>query len=165
MGTYATTTSISNLLPGFLRGNTTTSDTAGVNFFSAHIDRAESEVNAVVAKRYSMPFATSTSIPPLLRTISENIATYNTALAAFGQDGKQKWQYLEDYYGKATKYLEQLDTGDMQLTNTDGSLVATRATNRIRSNTEDYTPIFGMDDPTKWKRDDTEITDQSDARI
>ena len=48
MGKYATTTSIPNLLPQFLAGNTSASDTAGTALFSKHIDRAESRVDSCI---------------------------------------------------------------------------------------------------------------------
>lgn len=46
MGEYATTTSISELAPQLLSGNTSTSDAPGVAMFSRHIDRAEGVVKS-----------------------------------------------------------------------------------------------------------------------
>jgi len=162
MGLYATTTSISLLLPGFLKGNTTTSDTAGVNIFSHHIDRAESKVNSVITSRYDITGFTSGSIPPLLIKLTEDIAVYNV-IRATGYRADDKNEYLDDYT-KANDTLDKLIKGEINLTYTNGSSVAVVSTNRFLSNTKDYTPITGLDDQEDWKRDSDEVDDQSDAR-
>lgn len=163
MGTYATTTSISELIPQFLSGNTTTSDTAGTNIFSRHIDRAEGVVNSYVATRYSLPFNTTTSIPPLLRTLSEDMACYFAIRGAYTQDGQNTNQYFPEYR-KAMETLEAIKNGQIQLAYTDGSLVSPVSSSRFLSSTENYTPIIGLDDPELWKRDNDEIDAQNSAR-
>ena len=162
MGLYATTTSISLILPGFLKGNTTTSDTEGTNIFSHYIDNAESKINAVISSRYDITAFTSGSVPPLLRKLTEDIAAYNV-IRATGYRADDRSEYLDDYE-KANETLQKLINGEINLTWTDGSAVAVLSSNRFQSNTKDYTPIFGLDDPQEWKRDDDEISDQEDAR-
>lgn len=61
--------------------------------------------------------------------------------------------------------LEDIRDGKVKLTNTDGSTVPTASTNRFLSSTEDYTHVFGLDDPEEWKRDSDEVDDQSAARL
>jgi len=165
MGLYATTTSLSELVPNFLRQNTTTSDTAGTSMFSRHIDRAESVVNSAVSRLYSLPFitgTTTTNVPPILRTLSEDIACYYALRSAYTQDGASKNPYV-DAYKVAMDTLNDIADGKIKLADTLGSLVAVRPT-RYLSDKEGYTPIFGLDDPNEWKRDEDEITDQEAAR-
>jgi phage gp36-like protein len=160
MGSYATTTSIGEILPGFLKGNTTTMDNPGALIFSRYINDAEAEINAAVAGKYSMPFAT---VPPLLRSLAGNLAAGYAIRNGFSVDSLRRNQYLDDYK-RSFELLEKLASGDMKLTMTDGSLAPVNATGRFLSSTENYTPIFGLDDPDQWTRDEDEINDQEDAR-
>lgn len=162
MGLYATTTSISLILPGFLKSNTTTSDSEGVNIFNKHITRAEAKVNSAISSRYSVEGFTSGSIPPLLTKLTEDIATY-FVIRSTGYRANDRNEYLDDYKD-AMETLEGLMKGNVKLTYTDGSAVAVNTTARFKSSTEDYTPIFGLDTQTSWKRDSDEIEDQADAR-
>lgn len=160
MGTYATTTSIALLLPNFLRDNTTTTDAEGKNIFSKHIDRAESVVNAKVAQRYVLPFSV---VPPLIRTVTEDIATYFSIRGTLNQDGKVKNVYLEDYE-KAMSMLDEVVSGAITLVDTQGAALDTLGANRFRSSTIDRSTIFGLDDAQNWQRDKDEIEETEASR-
>lgn len=160
MGSYATTTSISEILPGFLASNTTTSDAFGTSFFSRKITDAEAKINSALANRYSLPFST---VPPLCRSLAGDIAAYYAIRSGFTSDGLQRNAYLDDYK-EAMETLKAIGEGKMALTYTDGSIVPVNASGRILSSTEGYSPIFALDDPDEWKRDQDEIDDQEDAR-
>lgn len=160
MGLYATTTSISELIPNFLSGNTTTSDPAGSSMFSRHIDRAESVVNSYLTSLYSLPIS---PVPPILRTIAEDIACYFAVRSAYTQDGQNVNQYYPEYK-KAMETLELLKDGEIKLSYTDGSTVAVSSTNRFLSSSENYTPIFNVDDPENWKVDPDQTDDIANAR-
>jgi phage gp36-like protein len=158
MGGYATTTSISDLAPGYLQDDTTSVDQVGAARFSRHIDRAESMVNAAVGRRYALPFivaTTTTNVPPLLRTLTEDIATYYALRGSFSQDGKVKNPYLVEYES-AIKLLKEIAAGTMPLTYTDGSEVPANSSNLFLSSTKDYVPVFGLDDAPDWRRDPDE---------
>ena len=159
MGNYITSTSINVILPGFLKGDTTTGDTAGVAIFSDKIDDAEALVNSYLGRRYALPF---TVVPPLVRTLTKALACYNVVRDT-GYRGSKKNEYLEEWE-KATKTLEAINKGDLTLSLTDGSILTKKSASRISSNTETYTPIFGLDDPKAWKRDDDEIDDTDNSR-
>lgn len=160
MGNYATTTSISQILPGYLKSNTTTSDPDGTAIFSRFIDDAEAEINSALANRYSLPFS---PVPPLLRSLSGHIAAYYAIRGGFSTEGRSKNEYLSEY-NHSMKVIQDLLEGKRKLTYTDGSLVPVNTSNRFMSSTENYTPIFGRDDPRKWERDQDEIDDTSDSR-
>lgn len=162
MGTYATTTSISELMPGYLIGNTTTSDTPGVNLFSRHIDRAEGIVNAYIGTRYNIVAMTTTNYPPIMRTLSEDIACWYAARAAYVQDGGKKQEYL-DKFEMAMDTLKDIRDGETGLTYTNGAEVPPKSSSRFLTDT-DYTPVFGLDDPESWKVDEDQIDDLENAR-
>lgn len=165
MGNYATTTSLSELIPNFLRQNTTTSDAAGTSMFSRHITRAESVIDSAISRLYTLPFitgTTTTNVPPILRTLAEDIACYYALRSSYTQDGASKNPYV-DSYKTALDTLEDLASGKIKLADTSGSLLAVRAS-RYLSDKEGYTPIFGLDNQKQWKRDEQEEADQEAAR-
>lgn len=155
MGAYATTTSFSELLPNFLKGNTTTSDTFGAAMLSRHIDRAENIVNSYVSTRYSLPF---TSVPPLVRTLTEDIACYYAIRGSYVQDGERKNEYM-DAFKLAMDTLADIKAGLTHLVLSDGSLLNPQASSRYLSSTKDYTPTFDLDTVTSWKLDPERLTD------
>lgn len=166
MGRYVTTTSISVLMPSFLTGNTTASDTAGVDIFSNATDYAEGEVNGAMVSRYDPSSWTTTGnpgIPPLVRGIAADLTCYYAIRNAGVQDSQVKNLSL-DTYGMVLEKLEKLRNGKLPLAYTDGSLVPTRSAARMLSSTENYTQIFGLDTESSWVRDSDEIDDQSTAR-
>lgn len=161
MGAYATTSSMGLLLPGFAEADTTTVDEVATARFSKHIDRAESVVNAVVARRYSLPF---TNVPPVLRTLTEDLACYYAMRGSFSQDGKVKNPYLDDYKA-AMETLEKIMAGTLPLAFTDGSEVPANSANLFLSTTKDFRPVFGLDDAVDWRRDPDEVRQTEAERL
>ena len=166
MGDYATTTSIPQLLPNYLSGNTTTSDAGGVAVFAAHVTRAESLINGLIGVRYALPFiagTTTTNVPPIIRTLTEDVACYYAMRASYNQDGKTKNPYLDEYE-RAMEMAGKIGSGEISMAYTNGSIVPAMATNRFLSSTKEHTPIFGLDSATAWQRDPDEIDEAEDAR-
>lgn len=151
MGAYATTSSLSQLLPNALAGGTTTADTTATDTFSKHIDRAEADINAVLAEKYSLPF---TAVPPSVRSWTEDLACFYFLRAAVSQDGRAgdasaaKFKPAEDRLLKAQEYGFK---GVLALT--DGSYAARKTTKMFLSNTKDYAPTFNQDAPENWDVD------------
>ena len=160
MGAYATVTSFSLLLPNVLKGNTTTSDTFGTAMLSSHIDRAENTVNAYLSTRYTLPF---TSVPPIIRTLSEDIACYYFIRASYVQDGQRKNEY-QDSFKIAITTLENIRDGKTQLVLTDGTMVNPMSSNRYLSSTKDYAPTFDLDSPRAWRTDYNRLEDIEEGR-
>ena len=159
MGSYATTTSISVKLPNFLDGNTTTSDSIGSSTFSVYMDKAEAIVNSAVGKKYSLPF---TTVPPIIRDISFEIAAYYTIRAFSSRDWPNRNEMLDDFK-TAFEMLEKIRTGDIVLADTSGSLIA-QLSGLVKSNTSNYYPIFDVDTDTAWKVDDNRASDIESGR-
>jgi len=159
MGIYATTTSFTSLIPNILASNST-ADSAGVDALSAHITRAESIVNSYVSARYSLPF---TTVPPIVRTLSEDIASFFHIRGVSVQDGQRDnpW-YLS--YKLALEMLQDIKDGKVQMSLTDGSALSPASTSRFISNTESYAQTFNLDSPESWELDSTRADDIEDGR-
>ena len=160
MGIYATTTSFGEILPGFYKGGSSTSDTAGAAVVDRMITRAEAKLNSILAIKYSLPFAT---VPPLVRTLSEDLACYYIVRNTNYQDGKEKNKYLENFQ-IVFDDLAELMKGVTKLTLTDGSTVPVNSRGRILSSSLDYAQIFNKDEPTSWKPSAAELDDITDTR-
>ena len=146
MGNYATTTMISVRLPGFLVSDTTTSDTTATNTFASYIEKAEAEFNAHMAKRYSLPF---TTVPPLARDLSFEMAAWYTIRAFSSRDWPNRNDVLDDFKTSFEKTM-LLSQGKLRLTLTDGSLLSSLNT-LIQSNREGQGSVFEVDEPRAWK--------------
>ncbi len=146
--------------------NTTTSDTAGEAIFTRHIDRAEGIVKSYCAARFDLSGfrvgTTTTNVPPILRTLTEDIASYFAMRGSYVQDGNQKQAYLEEYK-MAMETLEQIRDGKMTLADTTGAAVGTRS-GRYISSTQNYTPVFDLDEPESWQVDSDKQDDMNEAR-
>lgn len=162
MGLYATTTSFSELIPQLFISNTTTSDSEGEAIVSRHITRAEGIVNSYIGARYGLPF-TSTAIPPMLRTLSEDIASWFTVRGVYTQDSQLRQEYLDEYK-VALDMLKEIRDGDTGLSLTDGSEVPPNSTSRILSSTQGIVHTFNLDEPKNWEIDPDYLDDVSRDR-
>jgi len=160
MGIYATTTSVPYILVNFLKGNSIDTDSFGATLCSHHISNAEAFVNSHLANRYSMPFS---PVPPDVRRMSEQVAAYHIIKSSIYQDPKSKNPYLEEFKN-VFEQLKMYSSGKLPLTYTDGSLVPTLSNNTIFSSTENYAPIFALDDPESWERDIDEVDNTESSR-
>lgn len=159
MGKYFSTSSISIVLPGFLKGDTTTSDTNGVAIFARAIENTEGYIDSVISRRYEVADFTTTSIPPLLRMITENLSIYEV-LKKTGYRANDRNAFLDDFKN-AQDLLEKIAEGEINLAYTDGSLfpISSSEVSRLKSTTEDYHAITNLDDEQDWEVD----KDQLDA--
>ena len=166
MGFLATTTSISELLPGYLIGNTTASDTLGTAIFSRHMDRAEGMVMAAMAVFYDTGSFTTTNYPPYMRALAEDITCFFAIRGASTQDGQTQNKNLDEFrpsYDLVQSVLSGEKKDAIPLAYTDGSAVPLKSSVRFLTSTN-YTPIFGKDEPEAWARDSDEISDQEASR-
>jgi len=160
MGNYVSTTSFSLMLPGFLKGNTTTADTEGTNFMARQVELAEGKVNAVIASRYDI--TAFSSIPPLLVKLTEDLAIYSI-LKKSGYRANDRNEYTDDFK-YANEIMKSLINGDMSLTYSNGISVPPISSSLILSDTKDYKQIFNLDDETNWEVDSTRATDIAATR-
>lgn len=162
MGIYATTTSLDTLMPGV------TFDTATTALASKLITRAENEVNKYLSRRYDLsgsPFDTSTSIPPLVTSLTEMIAE-GYFWKANSRGGKESLARGEGLLKDARENLKMLAEYKADLLDTSGDPVAdmTSPSYRVLSNTTNYTPTFAEDSETSWAVDGDKLDDIASER-
>lgn len=123
---------------------------------------AESEVNARLAKLYTVPVAGTV---PILQTISTEIAAqkYLAQRAFTGErNNDSPWPKSFD---RAWTTLDEIAEGKIPLVNNSGDLIATNDTRvEMWSNTKDYQPTFTEDDMNLQWVDGEKIDDIRDAR-
>jgi len=164
---YSTNTTIVTLLPGLPQSSGAQGWTQNQARIDSHISRADNLINAKIGNRYDVSeFDTSGSVPPLCKTLSEDIASWFTYRSEFSGDNQNDNEWT-DKFKMAIEMLDQIRDGEMDLLNTAGSLIEERATNvfdLIDSNTKNYTPFFDEDGPTEWKVDDDKLDSIEDDR-
>lgn len=145
MGTYATTTGITPFLVG---SNANTATTAMI---SLCIGWAENEVNKRLSRRYDVS-AFATSVPPVVQTLTEQIA-----IAYFhyhnSRGSKESISRYKELIKIPMENLSELACGKAGLVDSSGDLIAVRSSRLALSSTIDYTPTFAEDKDLNWKVD------------
>lgn len=146
----------------------TTFDSATTAFASKCIDWAESEVDKFLAKRYDVSgstFQTVTSIPPLVTSLTEQIAVgYMNTLNS--RASKEAIERGEKLIKMALNELQMLVDYKIHLLDTSGSAITESANTayRIECSTTDYANTFNEDDELSWAIDSDKLDDIADER-
>lgn len=142
-------------------------DTATTALVNKTIEHAENEVNKYLSKRYDLSnlISTSTSIPPLARSLAENLCEgYSWQRMA---RGNKEWRDRgAELIEGAIDNLQAIADYELDLVNTAGSAIPDMSGTgqSILSNTENYTPTFNEDDELNWAVDSTKLDDISSSR-
>jgi phage gp36-like protein len=155
---YCSITAIYSNLPQIPNTATANGYPRAKEVIESHIRRADGIIDGKCARRYSLPF---NPVPPMIRSIAEDIVSWYTLRSFYSKDGQNKSEYLADFKDEAIVMLNLIMTGDIDLVDTSGSAVpvlTTELTDMISSNTQDSQPFFDIDDPTDWKFSD-DVTD------
>ena len=158
MGTYVTTSALETVMIG------TSFDTATTSLADKCIEWAEAEVNKYISERYA-PFSTFTSVPPVIRSITEQLATgYMYINNARG--GKDAFTRGNIYKKMAIEDLELIMKKKVSLVDTSGSLIDENEDtgNNVLCNTSDYHTTFDEDSPLNWSVDPNKLDDIEDGR-
>lgn len=113
------------------------------------IPRAEAEVDARLAPKYTVPF---TPVPDLVRDLAIDLAYYKLVFAS--DKGKALWDSLKERF-------ESILDGSMVLTTSAGALATT---DRSWSTHQGYPTQFGVDCDLNWQTSSAWATDQQEAR-
>ena len=157
---YSTNTTIIQNYPGFPQSTTSPGYTATLALINLNITRSDNLINSKVAVRYDVSSWTVT-VPPMVQSLSEDIATYYTMRASFAGDSTAVNEWA-DRYKEAIAMLDQIRDGDMDLVDSTGNLldeVSDADPGSVSSTTMDYAPTFGEDDDLSMVID----TDKLDA--
>lgn len=163
---YSTATSILLILPGFPQTSSSEGYSLTVEILNSHITRADARINSIIAERYDVSNFTTT-VPPLLRLLSEDITSYYAMRSEYSGDNQNVNEWI-DKYEMAVEQLNEIRDGKASLVDTSGSLIEEREadsdTGYVSSSTEDYTPAFDVDGFLDQKFDDNRISDITDER-
>lgn len=153
MGTYATTTSLQTIMVG------TEFDTQTTNLMSKMITHAENEVNKYLSKRYDVGSFTTTSMPPLVTSLTETLAEGYYFLRNSRGGGKDSVAYGKELIKQAQENLAMIADRKLDLLDSNGDVVAEAATAsfQILSSTSNYSPTFNEDDELSWKIDEDKL--------
>jgi len=120
------------------------------------IGLADGEINAVLANQYDVPVA---GPPPLLVSISTNMAAYYTLRRLFTRDRQNKSDWVDEFKDRATSMLENLMDGKLELVTSSGTTITRNANEEAWSNTMGYTPTFSELDETLAIDDEDKLDD------
>ena len=161
MGLFATTTGLQTKMVG------TSFDTATTNLASLCIWDAENEIKKQLAKTYDTSsdyFNTSTSIPPMVRTLAENLAV-GYMYENMSRGSKEGYARADRYIKRTMENLKALQEGTLQLFDTAGSLIEGSGQQwQVLSNTKDYSNTFNEDNPKRWKISEEKLDDIDSER-
>jgi phage gp36-like protein len=163
MGTYATTTGLQVLMIGV------TFDSVTSALATKMITHAENEVDKYLSNRYdtsASPFDTSTTIPPIITSITETLAEgyMHQRMSRGGKDAMARGQTLIE---QAIDNLKLISDFKLNITDSSGDIVAdmSNTSYRVASTTEGYSNTFNEDDELNWEVDQDKLDDIEDERV
>lgn len=150
MGLYATTTSLEILMIG------TVFDTATTSLGNKLITHAENEVNKYLSKRYDISSfnVTSTSVPPIVTSISETLAT-GYMYKYMSRGGKDALERAKFFIDQAMDNLKLIAEYKLDLVDSNGEVIpdGEGSSYSIKSTTSDYSNTFNEDSQLDWEVD------------
>lgn len=157
------------ILPGLPQTTTVSGYTATVAMLTAQTVRADSMIDGYCAKRYSIPLngasTFTSSVPPLIRTLSQDLAASWTYRAYFPKDSVSYSEWPERFEKTALNTLSLIRTEDVDLFDTAGSsLDEVYVASKIESNTDNFSKDFGHDNALAWAVDPDKIDAETDER-
>jgi hypothetical protein len=162
MGTFCTTTAIDTLMPGITFDSNTTA------FVSQVIDWSESEIKSCLGRRYDFsgsPFNTSTSIPPVIRTLCEKLTIGHTH-EVMSRGGKESITRGQNMVKQAREQIKMIAERKCNVLDTSGAdVLDLDGTNRVLGSHEDYHTTFDEDSPLNWKVDCDKLDDIESDRL
>jgi len=125
------------------------------NVGSNFIAYGEAEVDARLARCYSVPFDTSSGAPI---TVKDLAIDFTLLKASFGKE--KSWDRMNEMLNKR---VDDICDGKVQIIGADGNTLA-QVGGTIWGSNENYTPIFGLGDSLDFVVDSDRIEDEDDAR-
>jgi len=162
MGSYITSTA--NLGALMIGTNFSDSDVAALG--NRAIAYAEATVRSYVAAKYDVSGWALTTVPPLIRSTSEILATAYV-YRFMSRGSKEQHSRADNLEKMALNTLEAIRDCTQYLHDTAGTLIDTimdDGTYTVKSSTEDYTGFADVDSTTSWKVDSDQLDDIADER-
>lgn len=116
------------------------------------IDRADSIIDGYLAVRYTVPFQSEPNSPPLIKTLSTDLAL----LDVFNRMPNTP-DWIRDRLTRAFEMLKMLAEGTMVIPGVEVG-------ERIRTSTEQYVPVFGAVPSLDERYDPNRADDEAGSR-
>ena len=144
----------------------TTFDAATTSLMGKMITHSENEVNKYISKRYDVSNFTTTSMPPLLTSITETLAEGYYFLRNSRGGGKDSVAYGNLLIKEAKENLLLLANRKLDLLDSNNDPVAefADASYKIKSSTTNYATTFDEDDDLAWSIDENKLSDIDSGR-
>lgn len=140
MSRYSTITSIFLHLPGLDQNNSNTSD-----IINKHVNNVAGKIDSYVSQKYDVTGWTSaSSTPEIIKGISDALSSKRVMMSLFIQDGQNKNAWIKELAKEALEDLHKIADGELVIT-LNGDEEPTDS--EVKSNRENFTPVFAMDDP------------------
>ena len=133
---------------------------------SAHLanfaGQAESEINAKLARAYSLPF---TAEIPLLQTLATDLALYKVLTRRLFTSERLEASPWPDRYKEARETLTWIAAGELPLVDSSGAVLQGRSDiAEVYSTTKNYVPTFWEGPTGDQIQDADKIDDEADRR-
>lgn len=105
------------------------------------ITRAENLINAKIGGIYAVPF---TTVPPIIKTLAEEISAFFIMRTLFTEDSvnKSDWTLL---FKESMKLLDDIAAGKITIVDAAGAAIGQQA-DALSSNNSGYPSVFDMDE-------------------
>ena len=100
----------------------------------------------------------------LIRTLSADLASAWTYRAYFPKDSAAVNDWPERFEKQAMEQLKLIREGEMDLSDTAGSLLTERDESTKIASSTPYPPDFGHGDSPTWRVSTEKLSDEADAR-
>ena len=162
MGTYTTTTILDTRMVGL------NFDAATTTLGSEMITDAENEINKYLCRRYDISsayFQTTTSIPPLVRSLAAQLAEGYMWMSN-SRGSKESISRGEKLIKRVTDNLDLIANYKLHLLDSSGSRITefSNTAYRVKCNTTDYGTTFNEDDHLSWAADPDKLEDIASER-
>ncbi len=142
-------------------------NTATIALASASIYDAENEIRKRLGVRYDFtaaPFLTTTSIPPIIISLTETLAI-GYMYENMSRGSKEGYARADRYINRVDKNLTLIASGEAAIIGVSGTVIEVTENNnwQIRA-TDNYSPTFNEDDPLNWTPSQDKMDDIEDER-
>ena len=115
-------------------------DLTSAQLLSTFIDTAEAEMNARLARRYTVPISGTI---PLLQAVADDIAVYRVLSRRMFTQDQLKDSVWPDRFKESLETLNEIASGKVLLVDDSGAVVSTLGTVvSAKTNVEAYLPTF-----------------------
>lgn len=131
------------------------------NVHEIFISKAEGEINAKLANRYTVPFSRD-AVPGVIKSIAQDLSMYFILRRVYTQNKKDKNPWLDEWKD-ARDMLDKLAEGTMVLVDNSGTVIGQSISQmKIWSNVTDFNPAMDHRGAEKQRIDPDRLEQEED---